>query len=31
MWEDFKKLGGLLVDQTKEQKDIALLRLREMR
>ena len=30
MWEDFKKLGGLLVDQTKEQKDIALLRLREM-
>ena len=30
MWEDVKKIGGLLFDQTKEQKDIVLLKLREV-
>jgi hypothetical protein len=30
VWEDVKKLGALLFDQTKEQKDIVLLKLREV-
>ena len=30
VWEDVKKLGNLLFDQTKEQKDIVLLKLREV-
>ncbi|MDH5542479.1 MAG: hypothetical protein OEY64_05900 [Nitrospinota bacterium] len=30
MWEDVKKIGGLLLGQTKEQKDIVLLKLREV-
>jgi len=30
MWEDVKKIGGLLLGQTKEQKDIILLKLREV-
>lgn len=28
MWDDFKKLGGLVFNQTKEQKSILLLKLR---
>jgi len=30
VWEDVKKLGNLLFDQTKEQKEIVLLKLREV-
>lgn len=30
VWEDVKKLGGLLFDQTREQKDIVLLKLRQV-
>lgn len=30
VWDDVKKLGGLLFDQTREQKDIVLLKLRQV-